>query len=289
MSQSSSDETPLLSRGLDSPERAPAAAATTATTMRLLVRPKLANRGMSSSTPDPERPHVEKHMGQYDAVMRDVIIGFSDGLTVPFALTAGLSSLGDTKLVIMGGLAELFSGMISMGLGAFLAADTERQHWEAELAREKSEVETVPAMERAEIFDILAAYGISRAAAEPMVRELTADKEQWVRFMMDFELRLPEPDAGRAWVSAVTMGVSYFVGGLIPMLPYFFLETAAKALLVSVAITVVILVVFGFLKNWVAIRTRKAGFWGAAQTLFVGALAAGTSYAIVKLLDNGSS
>jgi predicted membrane protein (TIGR00267 family) len=107
--------------------------------------------------------------------------------------------------------------------------------------------------------------------------------------MMDFELRLPEPDAGRAWSSALTMGLSYFVGGLIPMLPYFFMRRAEQALLVSVVITVVILLVFGFLKNWVAIRTRKAGVWGAVQTLIVGALAAGTSYAIVRALDNAGS
>lgn len=144
-------------------------------------------------------------------------------------------------------------------------------------------------MERAEIHDILAGYGISRAASEPLVRELTASKEQWVRFMMDFELRLPEPDARRAWVSAATMGLSYFVGGLIPMLPYFFLERTDHALLVSCAITVVILLVFGFLKNWVAIRTRKAGVWGAMQTLVVGVLAAGTSYGIVRALDNAGS
>lgn len=147
----------------------------------------------------------------------------------------------------------------------------------------------MPDMERAEIYDILAQYGISRGAADPVVRDLTADKETWVRFMMDFELRLPEPDAGRAWISAVTMGLSYFVGGLIPMLPYFFLATTTRALLVSIMITVVVLLVFGFLKNWVAIRTRKAGFWGAGETLVVGALAAGTSYGIVRLLDNISS
>ncbi|KAL2141173.1 hypothetical protein VTI28DRAFT_2719 [Corynascus sepedonium] len=276
MSQSS-DETPLLSRGINSPERL-------ASTR---IRPKVANR-MSSSAPQPERPHVETHTGQHDAIMRDVIIGFSDGLTVPFALTAGLSSLGDPRIVIMGGLAELCSGMISMGLGAYLAADTERQHWEAELARESEEVDTCPATERAEIYDILASYGVGHAAATPLVAELTASKDQWVRFMMDFELRLPEPDAGRAWVSAVTMGLSYFVGGLVPMLPYFFLRRTDRALLVSVAITVVILLIFGFLKNWLAIRTRKAGFWGSVQTLIVGALAAGTSYAIVRALDNGS-
>ncbi|AEO68467.1 uncharacterized protein THITE_2118014 [Thermothielavioides terrestris NRRL 8126] len=248
------------------------------------LRPKAVNR-MSSGAPDPEHPHAEKHMGQFDSIVRDVIIGFSDGLTVPFALTAGLSSLGNTKIVIIGGLAELCSGMISMGLGAYLAADTERQHWEAEFARESAEVDTVPEVERAEIFDIVAGYGVSRAAAEPLVRELTADKDTWVRFMMDFELRLPEPDSGRAWVSAATMGLSYFVGGLIPMLPYFFMHSAQRALLVSVLITVVILLGFGFLKNWVTIRTRKAGFWGAVQTLIVGALAAGTSYGIVRLLD----
>ncbi len=124
MSHSSTDTTPLLSRGLDSPERMPP-------TTTPPTRPKLTtitNR-MTTSTPHPERPHIEAHMGAYDAVLRDVIIGFSDGLTVPFALTAGLSSLGDSRIVIMGGLAELCSGMVSMGLGAWLAADTERQHW----------------------------------------------------------------------------------------------------------------------------------------------------------------
>ena len=163
---------------------------------------------------------------------------------------------------------------------------TDPQNREAEYARECSEVDTMPSMERAEIYDILAGYGVSHAAAEPLVRELTVSKEQWVRFMMDFELRLPEPDAGRAWISGATMGLSYFVGGLIPMLPYFFLERTDRALLVSCAITVVILLVFGFLKNWVAIRTRKAGVWGAMQTLVVGVLAAGTSYGIVRALDN---
>jgi VIT1/CCC1 family predicted Fe2+/Mn2+ transporter len=218
-----------------------------------------------------------------------MIIGFADGLTVPFALTAGLSSLGKTRLVVIGGLAELFSGMISMGLGAYLAAVTERQHWEAEHAREWWEVDHVPDVERTEVFDILARYGVSRAAAEAVVRELCADKAQWVRFMMDLELRLDEPDVGRAWISAVTMGLSYFVGGLVPMVPYFVMEVAQEALLVSIGITAVILLGFGYVKSYVTIRNRKAGVWGALQTLFIGALAAGTSYAIVRLLDSGDS
>ncbi|KAK0724500.1 VIT family-domain-containing protein [Lasiosphaeris hirsuta] len=266
----SSDSTPLLAR---SPASSPP-----------LVRPKMVNR-MLSSAPAPSHPHIERHISNYDAILRDVILGFSDGLTVPFALTAGLSITGSTKIVIMAGLAELFSGMISMGLGAYLAAVTEREHWEAEYERECWEVDNVPDNERAEIFEILARYGVTRNAAMPLVREITADKATWVDFMMDFELRLPEPDAGRAWMSALTMGLSYFIGGLVPMMPYFFMEEAREALLVSIAISVVILLAFGYLKNWVTIRTKKAGLWGAAQTLIVGAAAAGTSYAIVRLVD----
>lgn len=237
------------------------------------------------------RSHSESHSTNHDAIIRDVIIGFSDGLTVPFALTAGLSSLGNTRLVIMGGLAELFSGMISMGLGAYLAAASERQHWEAEHARESWEVDHCPTMERAEIYDILADYGISKEASDMVVRDLCKreNKGDWVRFMMDFELRLSEPDVGRAWVSALTMGLSYFVGGLIPMIPYFFVADAMMGLGISCAITVVVLLVFGYLKSWVTIRTKKAGLWGAVETLIIGALAAGTSYAIVRGLDSGGS
>lgn len=191
----------------------------------------------------------------------------------------------------MGGLAELFSGMISMGLGAYLAAASERQHWEAEHARESWEVDHCPTMERAEIYDILADYGISKEASDMVVRDLCKreNKGDWVRFMMDFELRLSEPDVGRAWVSALTMGLSYFVGGLIPMIPYFFVADAMMGLGISCAITVVVLLVFGYLKSWVTIRTKKAGLWGAVETLIIGALAAGTSYAIVRGLDSGGS
>lgn len=221
-----------------------------------------------------------------------VTVGFADGLTVPFALTAGLSSLGSTKLVVIGGLAELFSGMISMGLGAYLAAATERQHWEAEYERERWEVDHCPDREREEIYEVFDKYGISRGAARGVVDELcvTGDpkrEERWLKFMMDFELQLPEPDTSAAWVSAVTMGLSYFVGGLIPMVPYFVMDSARTALLVSIAITVVILLVFGYVKTWVTIHNKRAGVWGALHTLLIGALAAGTSYGIVRLLDSG--
>lgn len=234
--------------------------------------------------PAPPRPHKETH-SDYNDILRDVIIGFSDGLTVPFALTAGLSSLGSAKLVIMGGLAELFSGMISMGLGAYLAAVTERDHYRSEQLREEREVVHMPREEKEEIFDILCGYGVSRAAAQPLVDELCNNPKQWVRFMMDFELKLENPDVSRAWISALTMGLSYFIGGLIPMIPYFIMEKAQEALFVSIAITVVILLAFGYGKNYVTIRSQRAGVWGALQTLLIGALAAGTSYAIVRALD----
>ncbi|QPG95207.1 hypothetical protein C2857_007836 [Epichloe festucae Fl1] len=222
-------------------------------------------------------------------VLRDVIIGFSDGLTVPFALTAGLSSLGSTKLVIMGGLAELFSGMISMGLGAYLAAVTERDTYSSWEEREDAHnAACLPEERRSEIHGILEKYGVSRGAAAPLVDELcaNANRDGWVRFKMDFGgLRMEEPRRHRACVSGLTMGLSYLVGGLVPMVPYFLLGNVRDALLVSVAVTVVVLLAFGYVKNYVAIRDYRAGLWGAAQTLVIGVLAAGASYVIVKSLD----
>ncbi|OAQ62645.1 protein CCC1 [Pochonia chlamydosporia 170] len=221
----------------------------------------------------------------YGPILRDIIIGFSDGLTVPFALTAGLSSLGSTKLVIIGGLAELFSGMISMGLGAYLAAATERDTYTSQ--EEKAHKPSCLAEQRSEIYNILEKYHVSRAAATPLVDELCANQSQWVRFKMDFGLKMEAPDVHRAWISGLTMGVSYFVGGLIPMVPYFVMASVREALMVSVAVTVVVLLVFGYGKNWVAMGEHRAGVWGAVQTLVIGVLAAGTSYLIVKGLDGG--
>lgn len=165
-------------------------------------------RYISFTKPQDDHPHAEQHSDNNGAVIRDMIIGFADGLTVPFALTAGLSSLGSTKLVVIGGLAELFSGMISMGLGAYLAAATERQQWEAEYARECWEVDHCPEREREEIYEVLEKYGISRDGARGVVEELCVHtpkgKKRWVQFMMDFELQLPEPHTAAAWKSALT-------------------------------------------------------------------------------------
>ncbi|KAJ4423139.1 Protein ccc1 [Gnomoniopsis sp. IMI 355080] len=288
------ETTPLLTNGRNSAaepavERNPAPNHT-------LLRPDALRRpsmkaGSYAHHQDDSDSHSETHSNNNSSLIRDITIGFADGLTVPFALTAGLSSLGSTKIVVIGGLAELFSGMISMGLGAYLAAATERQHWQAEYERECWEVDHCPEREREEIYEVLEKYGISRDGARGVVQELCVPtvkgKERWVQFMMDFELCLPEPETTAAWKSAITMGLSYFIGGLVPMIPYFIMDCAQQALFVSIAITVVILLVFGYVKSWVTIRTKRAGLWGALQTLLIGAAAAATSYVIVRLLDSG--
>lgn len=221
-------------------------------------RPSMKYGALSQHQHHDPPPHAESHSNNNNDLIRDITIGFADGLTVPFALTAGLSSLGSTKLVVIGGLAELFSGMISMGLGAYLAAATERQHWEAEYARESWEVDHFPDHEREEIYEVLDKYGISRDGARGVVDELCVHtakgKERWVQFMMDFELQLPEPDTTAAWKSAITMGLSYFIGGLVPMIPYFLMDSAQLALFVSIAITVIILLAFGYVKSWCVSR-----------------------------------
>lgn len=206
--------------------------------------------------------HVEKHKG-YGYLMRDCIIGFADGITVPFALTAGLSSLGQSKLVVLGGLAELFAGSISMGLGAWLAAVTEKQHYELEEAREWREVREKPTEEEEEIFDLFAEYGVDRQAARSVVTALKANEDQWVRFMMDFELKLEKPAIKTACVEGVVMGVSYFIGGLFPLVPYFaFPHNTLHGLFTSIAVTGMVLLLFGFTKARLIGTSWKAAFAG---------------------------
>ncbi|CAK7213555.1 Protein ccc1 [Sporothrix bragantina] len=247
--------------------------------------------GRATSEP-PIRPcadsasvHGQTHSDHGD-VMRDMIIGFSDGVTVPFALTAGLSSLGSTHLVIVGGLAELFSGAISMGLGAYLAAVTERQHYLSEEARERQQVVFCSEFEREKIYNITSRYSISRSATRPVVDELSHRVDDWIRFMMDFELKLKKPAVSRAWISAVTMGFSYLLGGLVPMIPYFAMSNAVHALYASIGITIVILLAFGYTKSWVTLKKRRSALLGAVQTLIIGSLAAAASYGIVRGVDS---
>ncbi|KAI9820214.1 MAG: hypothetical protein M1827_005836 [Pycnora praestabilis] len=229
--------------------------------------------------------HVERHAG-HGPIVRDMIIGFADGLTVPFALTAGLSSLGSSNLVIISGLAELCAGSISMGLGAWAAAIGEKEHYNAEEKREYEEVANEPDEETEEIYEIMGRYGVSREAAGPMVEALKQNPDQWVSFMMDNELKLEKPETSRAWISAITMGFSYFFGGFIPLTPYIGLKDVHKALFTSVGITVFILLVFGYLKTRYFVKSEKAALKGALQMVVVGALAAGTSYGIVRAINH---
>ncbi|KAK4543995.1 hypothetical protein LTR36_004769 [Oleoguttula mirabilis] len=226
--------------------------------------------------------HSEHHT-RHGELVRDSIIGFADGLTVPFALTAGLSSLGSSMLVILAGLAELFAGSISMGLGAYLAAVTEKKHYEVEEQRERREVTECPKAEEDEIYEIFEQYGIAREEARGVVDGLKANEDMWVRFMMDFELKLEKPSTKMAWIEGLVMGVSYFVGGLLPMIPYFaFRDRVDHALFTSIGITAVILIGFGYVKALITGCKHKDAAWSAVQTLVIGVVAAGVSYGIVR-------
>ncbi|KAG9517636.1 DUF125-domain-containing protein, partial [Aureobasidium melanogenum] len=231
--------------------------------------------------------NTEKHITNND-LMRNFIIGFSDGLTVPFALTSGLSSLGSSRLVVLAGLAELFSGAISMGLSSFLAASTDAAQYAVEMAREKTEIEECPLEEEQEIYDIFAEYGIERCHVFMLVERLKQDPEMWVKFMMDFELKLTKPNRAGAWIEGLVMGLSYLLGGILPMIPYFAFKRTNDALFTSIGITVVILIVFGYGKSAIVGNPKKDSILSALYTLIVGVVAAGTSYGIVRGLDSAN-
>lgn len=212
-----------------------------------------------------------------------MVIGLSDGLTVPFALAAGLSgALSSTRLVVTAGIAEIVAGSISMGLGGYLAARTERDHYLAELHREERETETVPEREAEEVAQVLKGYGLDAREAAPVVRAIRADRPRWVGFMMRFELGLEEPDPSRMWKSALTIAVSYALGGLIPLLPYMLAKKVQTGLWFSVAVTLAALFVFGYAKNRV---TGLRPWRGGLQTILIGGLAAGAAFGIARLVS----
>ncbi|KAJ8096637.1 Ccc1 family [Lipomyces tetrasporus] len=234
-----------------------------------------------------EANHVENHSSQ-PRLLSDIIIGFSDGLTVPFALTAGMSSLGSARLVLMAGLAELFAGGISMGLGAYLGNKSEIEFYKRERYREEMEVDLYPEREKEEIYEIFAEYEVDREAARAVVESLSLRKQLWVDFMMKFELELMKPNDNRVWVSALTIGFSYMISGIFPMIPYFVMTNATHALFVSIAITAVILITFGVFKSYMVATSRKQIVIGAIETLIVGASAAGVSYGLVLGIDHAT-
>ncbi len=228
-----------------------------------------------------ETAHTETHLKSSDFIT-DVVIGMSDGLTVPFALAAGMSSaVSDNDIVTTAGMAEIIAGSIAMGLGGFLAGKTEQEHYASELKREYDEVETVPDREKAEIKEIFAEYGLSRKAQDMLADELAKDKDKWVNFMMKYELGLEKPDANRARKSALNIGLSYVVGGIIPLLPYFITNTPIEGLKISAPITVACLFTFGYFKSKVTGQPLLAG---AVKVTLIGTLAAAAAFAVAKLI-----
>ncbi len=225
----------------------------------------------------PATPHVEKHFTATETV-RDVVIGMADGLTVPFALAAGLAAaVSSTKVIVTAGLAEIVAGAIAMGLGGYLAARTDAEHYASEQRREDWEIDNLRDKEVQEVTDIFRDYGLQGESLATVVTALTADRKRWLDFMMRFELGLEAPDPKRAPISAGTIAVSYLVGGLIPLTPYMLVSSISEAFAYSVGFTGLALVVFGGIKgHFTGINKAKS----AAQTLLVGGLAAGAAYAL---------
>lgn len=229
-----------------------------------------------------QHAHTEAHFESPDFV-KDIVIGMADGLTVPFALAAGLSGAVDSSSIILtAGIAEIAAGSIAMGLGGYLAGRTEVDHYASELKREYEEVDVYPEKEKAEVIEVLTQFGLSEASSKQITDELARDKDKWVKFMMRFELGLEKPDEKRAAKSAFNIGVAYIVGGLVPLSPYMFSHNSQQALLISVAITLVALFVFGFLK---AKAIGQPAIWGAVKTTVIGALAAGAAFGLAGLIQ----
>lgn len=232
----------------------------------------------------PTTPHVESHF-EASAAVRDVVIGMSDGLTVPFALAAGLSgTVASTTIVVVAGLAEIAAGSIAMGLGGYLAARTDRDHYESERDREMRETVELPDKETEEVAEVFRSYGMTEAEMAPVVRAITSDQKRWVDFMMRFELGFEEPDPKRARNSAVTIAASYVAGGLVPLAPYMMMGSLDRALQVSVAVTLVALFIFGFVKG----RFTGISPWrGGLQTVVIGGLASAAAYTLARIIKPG--
>jgi VIT1/CCC1 family predicted Fe2+/Mn2+ transporter len=234
--------------------------------------------------PVPQPIHHHEHHAGSGEVIRDMVIGLADGLTVPFALAAGLSgALQSTRLVVLAGLAEIAAGSIAMGLGGYLAARGEAEHYASEKLREQREIVTMPEDEAEEIYAVFTRYGISRAATAPVLAELQQKPVQYVDFMMRFELGLEEPHPNRAWRSALTIAASYVVGGAVPLTPYVLMPTnPIGALKVSVVVTLLALFLFGAAKG----KALQTGVLKSSiQTALIGGAAAAAAYGLAKLLS----
>jgi VIT1/CCC1 family predicted Fe2+/Mn2+ transporter len=235
----------------------------------------------------PHTPHVEKHFTASETV-RDIVIGMSDGLTVPFALAAGLSgalAANANAIVVTAGLAEIAAGSIAMGLGGYLAARTDAEHYASELAREERETIELPEREEAEVAEVLREFGMPEETVASAVKAIRSDRRRWVDFMMRFELGLEKPDPRRARRSAATIASSYVVGGLVPLVPYLVMPTVYAGLIGSVIVTLAALLIFGYVKGRFTTPRPMRSAW---QTVAVGSLAAAAAFVIARAVGHAS-
>ena len=230
----------------------------------------------------PQTLHIERHFTATD-VVRDIVIGMSDGLTVPFALAAGLTgAVNSTGIIVTAGLAEIAAGSIAMGLGGYLAAKSDAEHYTKEREREKREVAEIPHEEMREVAEVFEAYGLTREETWPIVLALRKQPKNWIDFMMRFELGLEKPNPRRAVVSAMTIAGAYIAGGFIPLTPYIITHTPSTALVFSVVVTLAALLIFGFIKGrFTGTRPLRS----ALQTAFIGSVAAGAAFLIARLIS----
>jgi VIT1/CCC1 family predicted Fe2+/Mn2+ transporter len=230
----------------------------------------------------PQTPHLERHFTSSE-VVRDIVIGMADGLTVPFALAAGLTGAIDhTAIIVTAGLAEIAAGSIAMGLGGYMAAKSDAEHYSKEREREKREVAEIPHEEMREVAEVFQEYGLSEDETWPIVQALRRQPQNWIDFMMRFELGLEKPDPKRAITSAITIAGAYIAGGFIPLAPYIFFDTASTALLFSVVLTLIALLIFGFVKGrFTGTRPVRSGL----QTALIGSVAAGAAFLIARLIS----
>lgn len=227
--------------------------------------------------------HTETHLKSSD-FLRDVVIGMSDGLTVPFALAAGLSgAVESSSIIVIAGIAEIAAGSIAMGLGGYLAGKTEQDHYDSEVKREYYEVENLRHREIEETKEFFANIGLSPELQDQATEEIAKDKAKWVDFMMKYELGLDKPDPKRATKSALNIGLSYIAGGIIPLSPYFFISDSTEALKFSVIATLICLFVFGFFKSK---TTGVNPIWGAIRVTLIGAVAAAAAFGVARLFEH---
>ena len=227
--------------------------------------------------------HKESHLKSSEAIT-DIVIGMSDGLTVPFALAAGLSgAVSNTHIIVIAGIAEICAGSIAMGLGGYLAGKTEQDHYSSEVKREYDEIENLRHMEIAETKEFFANIGLSPELQDQATEEIARDKDRWVDFMMKYELGLEKPDPKRATKSAFNIGFSYIIGGIIPLSPYIFIDNPISALKISVITTLLCLFVFGYFKSKI---TGVNPLWGALRVTLIGAMAAGAAFLVAKVFGH---